>query len=287
MSPNLRGSLYMAAAMAAFSVEDSFFKHATQSIPTSQALMMFGGLGLAVFALLSRRRSEPVWHPQLLSTALILRSICELCGRLFFALALALTPLTSASAILQAAPLVVVVGAVVFFGERVGWRRWLAIAMGFAGVLLIIRPTPALFDPTSVFAVLATLGFAGRDLATRASPATMSTEQLGSLGFAILTLAGVILSLVMGEQPVMPPLPTVAAIMAATSAGVLAYSALTKAMRTGDISAVTPFRYTRQLFALILGFAIFGEWPDLLTWVGIGVIILSGVYTARAGRQDR
>ncbi|NVO24515.1 DMT family transporter [Donghicola sp. B5-SW-15] len=277
----------MAAAMAAFSVEDSFFKHATQSIPTSQALMMFGGLGLAVFALLSRRRSEPVWHPQLLSTALILRSICELCGRLFFALALALTPLTSASAILQAAPLVVVVGAVVFFGERVGWRRWLAIAMGFAGVLLIIRPTPALFDPTSVFAVLATLGFAGRDLATRASPATMSTEQLGSLGFAILTLAGVILSLVMGEQPVMPPLPTVAAIMAATSAGVLAYSALTKAMRTGDISAVTPFRYTRQLFALILGFAIFGEWPDLLTWVGIGVIILSGVYTARAGRQDR
>ncbi|WP_265575636.1 DMT family transporter [Donghicola mangrovi] len=287
MSPNLRGSLYMAAAMAAFSVEDSFFKHATQSIPTSQALMMFGGLGLAVFALLSRRRSEPVWHPQLLSTALILRSICELCGRLFFALALALTPLTSASAILQAAPLVVVVGAVVFFGERVGWRRWLAIAMGFAGVLLIIRPTPALFDPTSVFAVLATLGFAGRDLATRASPATMSTEQLGSLGFAILTLAGVILSLVMGEQPVMPPLPTVAAIMAATTAGVLAYSALTKAMRTGDISAVTPFRYTRQLFALILGFAIFGEWPDLLTWVGIGVIILSGVYTARAGRQDR
>ncbi|NVO28744.1 DMT family transporter [Donghicola sp. C2-DW-16] len=277
----------MAAAMAAFSVEDSFFKHATQSIPTSQALMMFGGLGLAVFALLSRRRSEPVWHPQLLSTALILRSICELCGRLFFALALALTPLTSASAILQAAPLVVVVGAVVFFGERVGWRRWLAIAMGFAGVLLIIRPTPALFDPTSVFAVLATLGFAGRDLATRASPATMSTEQLGSLGFAILTLAGVILSLVMGEQPVMPPLPTVAAIMAATTAGVLAYSALTKAMRTGDISAVTPFRYTRQLFALILGFAIFGEWPDLLTWVGIGVIILSGVYTARAGRQDR
>lgn len=277
----------MAAAMAAFSVEDSFFKHATQSIPTSQALMMFGGLGLAVFALLSRRRSEPVWHPQLLSTALILRSICELCGRLFFALALALTPLTSASAILQAAPLVVVVGAVVFFGERVGWRRWLAIAMGFAGVLLIIRPTPALFDPTSVFAVLATLGFAGRDLATRASPATMSTEQLGSLGFAILTLAGVILSLVMGEQPVIPPIQTVAAIMAATTAGVLAYSALTKAMRTGDISAVTPFRYTRQLFALILGFAIFGEWPDLLTWVGIGVIILSGVYTARAGRQDR
>lgn len=277
----------MAAAMAAFSVEDAFFKHATQSIPTSQALMMFGGLGLAVFALLSRRRREPIWHPQLLSTALILRSICELCGRLFFALALALTPLTSASAILQAAPLVVVVGAVVFFGERVGWRRWLAIAMGFAGVLLIIRPTPALFDPTSVFAVLATLGFAGRDLATRASPATMSTEQLGSLGFAILTLAGVILSLVMGEQPVIPPIQTVAAIMAATTAGVLAYSALTKAMRTGDISAVTPFRYTRQLFALILGFAIFGEWPDLLTWVGIGVIILSGVYTARAGRQDR
>lgn len=277
----------MAAAMAAFSVEDAFFKRATQDIPTSQALMMFGAMGLAVFALLSLRRKEPIWHPQLFSTALILRSVSELIGRLFFALALALTPLTSASAILQAAPLVVVIGAVVFFGERVGWRRWLAIGLGLVGVLLIIRPTPALFEPTSIFAVLATLGFAGRDLATRASPATMSTEQLGSLGFAILVIAGVLLSFILGESLTTPTLLSVGATMGATAAGVLAYSALTLAMRTGEISIVTPFRYTRQLFAIILGFAVFGEWPDLLTWAGIGVIILSGLYTARAGRQDR
>ncbi len=277
----------MAAAMGAFSVEDAFFKRATQDIPTSQALMMFGGMGLAVFALLSLRRKEPIWHPQLFSTALILRSISELIGRLFFALALALTPLTSASAILQAAPLVVVIGAVVFFGEKVGWRRWLAIGLGLVGVLLIIRPTPALFEPTSIFAVLATLGFAGRDLATRASPATMSTEQLGSLGFSILVIAGVLLSFILGEALTTPTLLSFGATMGATAAGVLAYSALTLAMRTGEISIVTPFRYTRQLFALILGFAVFGEWPDLLTWAGIGVIILSGLYTARAGRQDR
>lgn len=277
----------MAAAMGAFSVEDAFFKRATQDIPTSQALMMFGGMGLAVFALLSLRRKEPIWHPQLFSTALILRSVSELIGRLFFALALALTPLTSASAILQAAPLVVVIGAVVFFGERVGWRRWLAIGLGLVGVMMIIRPTPALFEPTSIFAVLATLGFAGRDLATRASPATMSTEQLGSLGFAILVIAGVLLSFIFGESLTTPTLLSVGATMGATAAGVLAYSALTLAMRTGEISIVTPFRYTRQLFAIILGFAVFGEWPDLLTWAGIGVIILSGLYTARAGRQDR
>ena len=277
----------MAAAMGAFSVEDAFFKRATQDIPTSQALMMFGLMGLAVFALLSLRRKEPIWHPQLFSTALILRSVSELIGRLFFALALALTPLTSASAILQAAPLVVVIGAVVFFGERVGWRRWLAIGLGLVGVLLIIRPTPALFEPNSIFAVLATLGFAGRDLATRASPATMSTEQLGSLGFAILVIAGVLLSFVLGESLATPTLLSVGATAGATVAGVLAYSALTLAMRTGEISIVTPFRYTRQLFAIILGFAVFGEWPDLLTWAGIGVIILSGLYTARAGRQDR
>lgn len=277
----------MAAAMGAFSVEDAFFKRATQDIPTSQALMMFGAMGLAVFALLSLRRKEPIWHPQLFSTALILRSVSELIGRLFFALALALTPLTSASAILQAAPLVVVIGAVVFFGERVSWRRWLAIGLGLVGVLMIIRPTPALFEPTSIFAVLATLGFAGRDLATRASPATMSTEQLGSLGFAILVIAGVLLSFILGESLTNPTLLSVGATMVATVAGVLAYSALTLAMRTGEISIVTPFRYTRQLFAIILGFAVFGEWPDLLTWAGIGVIILSGLYTARAGRQDR
>ncbi len=287
MTPNAKGSLYMAAAMGAFSVEDAFFKRATQDIPTSQALMMFGAMGLAVFVLLSLRRKEPIWHPQLFSAALILRSVSELVGRLSFALALALTPLTSASAILQAAPLVVVIGAVVFFGERVGWRRWLAIGLGLVGVLMIIRPTPALFEPNSIFAVLATLGFAGRDLATRASPATMSTEQLGSLGFAILVIAGVLLSFILGESLTTPTLRSVGATTGATVAGVLAYSALTLAMRTGEISIVTPFRYTRQLFAIILGFAVFGEWPDLLTWAGIGVIILSGLYTARAGRQDR
>ena len=287
MTQNRVGSLYMVASMGGFAVEDALFKVATQSIPTGQALTMFGLFGLIGFASLSLLKAERVLHPQILSRPLLLRSASELLGRLSFALALALMPLSSASAILQAAPFVVVVGAVVFFGEHVSWRRWLAIGFGFIGVLLIIRPTPALFDPVSIFAVLAMLGFSGRDLATRASPATMTTRQLGTLGFIVMTVAGVILWSVGGGTPTIPPPMTTLALLATAAAGILGYSFVTLAMRTGQISVVTPFRYSRQLFAIIFGFVLFGEWPDLLTWTGILIILLCGVYTARAGRIDR
>src|SRR5690606_22731429 len=114
-----------------------------------------------------RREGEKAIHPAVSSPLMLTRSACEVAGRLFFALALALTPLSSASAILQATPLVVTLGGVLFFKETVGWQRWLAIAVGFIGVVVIIRPGLDGFQPASIFAVLGTLGFAGRDLATR------------------------------------------------------------------------------------------------------------------------
>src|SRR5690606_27088537 len=160
----LRGALFMTLAMAAFAIEDMGIKAAARDIPLGQAVMMFGGSGLAIYALMARLRREPALHPAVTSPLMLLRSALEVSGRLFYALAIALTPLSSASAILQATPLVVALGAVVFFGETVGWRRWMAMAGGFAGVLMILRPGLDGFEPASIFAVLGTLGFAGRDL---------------------------------------------------------------------------------------------------------------------------
>jgi len=284
MMDNLRGSLWMVAAMAGFSVEDMFLKSAAASLPVGQILMIFGAGGMLGFALLAARRGERILHPAILSPAILIRCVFEVAGRLFYTLAIALTPLSSASAILQATPLVVVMGAAVIFGERVGWRRWTAIAVGFAGVLIILRPGLDGFTPLSLLAVLGMLGFAGRDLATRAAPPVLSNLQLGVYGFAMMVPSGAILLAVSGGAA-LPSALAAGQLAAATVIGVLAYYALTSAMRMGEVSVVTPFRYTRLVFALILGATVFGERPDAATLLGSAVIVASGIYTLLRSRR--
>ena len=275
----------MVLSMAAFAVEDVFFKAATASLPVGLALVFMGVVGVFLFAGLSWRAGEPVWHPAILTRPLLVRTAFELAGRLGYGLALALTPLSSASAILQAAPLVVTLGAVFVFGERVGWRRWSAIAVGFVGVLIILRPGLDAFEPASLFAVMGMVGFAARDLATRASPPAMSMAQLGSLGFAVLIVAGLVHVAWSGQAPVLPGAADAARLAVAACFGALAYGALTQAMRTGAIGAVAPFRYSRLIFAFLLAYLVFGERPDAATWIGAALILSSGLYTL--SRQAR
>ena len=284
MGDNLRGSLFMIAAMAGFAVEDMFLKAAAQHLPTGEVLMLFGIGGLPAFAALTRRNGQEIWSSAYLSRPILVRSGFEVTGRLFYTLAFVLTPLTFATAILQATPLVVVAGAALFLGERVGWRRWTAIGVGLAGVLLILRPGLEGFEPLSVLALLGMLGFAGRDLATRAAPPVLSNAQLGICGFAMLTLAGAILAAVEGGLH-LPDLPTTGLIAAATVFGVFAYNSLTIAMRTGEVGAVTPWRYTRLVFGIVLGATVFGERPDTLMIAGSVLVVGSGVFALLRARK--
>jgi drug/metabolite transporter (DMT)-like permease len=284
---DLRGSLFMVAAMAGFAVEDMLLKSAARELPVGQVLIVFGGLGMLAFAALVRHRGERVLHPAILSRPILIRAGFEVAGRLFYTLAIALTALSSASAILQAAPLVVVAGAAVVFGEKVGWRRWTAIAVGFVGVLVILRPGLEGFTALSLLAVLGTIGFAGRDLATRAAPKVLSNMQLGVYGFAMMVPAGAALLIFSGGAR-LPSAATSAALLGATAVGVAAYWALTVAMRTGEVAAVTPFRYTRLVFAVILGMFVFGERPDAATLIGSAIVVAAGVYTLiRSGHGRR
>ncbi len=281
---NTRGSIAMVLAMAAFSLEDMFIKAASSTVPVGEILMLFGLGGTLAFIVLTLNRRETILSRAILSPAILTRVMCEIAGRFGFTLAIALTPLSSASAILQATPLVVVAGAAIFFGERVGWSRWMAILIGFVGVLMIIRPGLESFEPASLFAVVGMLGFAGRDLATRAAPAELSNMQLGVYGFFILIPTGVVMQLFTGPA-VWPDLNSGLQIAGAMLFGVVAYYLLTVAMRAGQVSVVTPFRYTRLVFALILGVAIFNERPDAITLLGSVTIVGSGVYTFLRNRR--
>jgi drug/metabolite transporter (DMT)-like permease len=276
LTDNQRGAAFMTASMAGFAVEDVFVKAAAQTLPLGQVLLTIGLLGMVTFAAMAARMGEALLPPAFLSRPMLIRSAFEVTGRLFYGLAITLTALSTTSAILQATPLVVVAGAALVFGERVGWQRWLAVAVGFVGVLVILRPGGD-FSVLSLLAVVGLLGFAGRDLATRAAPKGLSNRQLGALGFAMLACAGAVLSVVNGGA-VMPDAPGLAYLAGGTVFGMLGYHALTYAMRTGDVSSVTPFRYTRLIFAMILAIALFGERPDAATWAGAALIVGSGIF---------
>lgn len=276
LTDNQRGALYMTASMAGFAVEDVFVKAAAKSLPLGQVLLTMGLAGMLVFAAMAKARGEALLPAAFLSRPMLIRSGFEVTGRLFYGLAITLTALSTTSAILQATPLVVVAGAALVFGERVSWQRWAAVLVGFAGVLVILRPG-ADFAALSLLAVVGLLGFAGRDLATRAAPKGLSNRQLGALGFAMFALAGAILLAISGEARVPDP-ATLAQLAAGAVFGTLGYHALTYAMRTGEVGAVTPFRYTRLVFAMVLAMALFGERPDLATWIGAALVVGSGVF---------
>jgi len=287
---NLRGSVLMVLAMAGFALEDMFIKRLADTMPVGQIIMAIGLGGAAIFAAICARRGRRLFTRDLLARPVLLRNTGEMAGTMCFVTAIALTPLSSASAILQATPLAVTLGAALFLGEPVGWRRWSAILVGFAGVLMVVRPGLAGFAPASLFAVGAVIGLALRDLATRAVPAAISSMQLSAYAFATLVPTGAIL-LAFGEGAVMPAAVQLRDLGLALGCGVAAYYAIVAAMRVGEVAVVTPFRYTRLVFALVIGVAVFAERPDAWTLAGAAVIVASGLYTlmreARLGRRRR
>lgn len=275
---NIRGITLMIAAMAGFALEDMFVKSASARLPVGQILMILGFFGALAFALMLRRHGQRLLSPAILCAPVLLRNLGELLAATGFVTAIALTPISSASAIIQATPLAVTLGAALFLGADVGWRRWSAIAAGMAGVLMIIRPGLAGFQPESLYAVLGVIGLALRDLSVRRIPKTVSSLQLSAYGFATLVpLGAVMLLLGKGPQPLDPLLSL--QLGGALIMGVAAYYAIVEASRLGDVAVVTPFRYSRLLFALVIGVLVFNERPDFWTLLGAAIIIGSGLYT--------
>ncbi|AXI44346.1 DMT family transporter [Sulfitobacter sp. SK011] len=284
---NIRGAVLMVLAMAGFALEDMFIKLLADAVSVGQILTMLGIGGSLAFGAIVVARGEALFARTMLSYPIVLRGLGDLIGALAFVSAIVLTPLSSASAILQATPLAVTLGAAVFLGEPVGWRRWSAIFVGLIGVLLIIRPGLDSFEVLSLLALLAVFALALRDLATRRTPASITTMQLSFLGFVVIIPAGILLMIFTGSQVVALNATEWIYISAALGIGLFAYYAIVAAMRVGDVGFVTPFRYIRLVFALVIGVTVFGESPDALTLIGAAIIVASGIYTILRERKVR
>ena len=268
----------MILAMAGFAFEDLFIKLLSTYFPISEVIIILGFTGTFIFFIIARLQNAPIIHKDLLNKHVIIRTICELLGAVFFVTAIALTPLSSATAILQIAPLLVTIGAVIFFKEKVGWRRWTAVFIGFIGVLLIVRPGFEGFMPASIFAILGSVFLAARDLATRAMQVKLPSVTIALYAFIAFGISGILI-IPFNSPMVLPTSNQIIYFIGASAFGVIAYYSLVISSRIGEMSVISPFRYSRIVFAMLLAIIILDENPDGLTLIGASIVVASGLYT--------
>jgi len=276
---HLRGAALMTVAMFGFAVEDALIKGLSGTIPPGQIIAVFGLGGVIAFSIWLKATGQPVFTAEQRAPKVLLRSGFEALGTAFFVSALALIELTLASAIIQATPLVVAMGAALFLGQTVGWRRWAAILVGFFGVMLIVKPGLAGFEPLVLLAVVGMMGLAARDLVTRSLNSPISGPHLSIAAFTVLVPTGLLLCAVWGQSLVWPNTREAGILVLCVFVGMAAYLAIIAATRAGDAAFISSFRYSRMLFALVIGAAFFSEVPDVWTLIGVAIVIAAGLFT--------
>jgi drug/metabolite transporter (DMT)-like permease len=275
---NTRAALMMVASMAFFAVEDLFLKRSAEAMPPGQVLALTGAAGACVFWALAAGQRQAVLSREALRGVPLWRTLAEAAAAMLYIVALAMAPLSMTSALLQASPLVVVAGAALFLGEKVGWRRWASILVGFAGVLVILEPWGAAFDPTGLLTVACVVALAARDLLTRTMPARIGTFQVATWAYLGLVPSGALLMAGMGQSFLWPTPWQWAGLAGALVSGLFGYYAVVAAMRLGEVSVVAPFRYTRLVFALAIAMVFLGERPSGTTLAGAALVVGSGLY---------
>jgi S-adenosylmethionine uptake transporter len=278
MQPNTRAALFMIASMAGFTLNDTCVKATGGDVPLTQLVTLRGILACGLIYLLAQRFGGGV-HFRLARSdwALIgLRCVGEVSATYFFLTALMHMPLANVTAVLQVLPLTVTLGAILFFGETVGWKRMVAIAFGFAGMLLIVRPGPDGFSIYSLYALGAVVCVTLRDLSTRRMSANVPSMTVTLISAASVCIAAAIASLGTAWTPIAAADAGLIVLAAAFVA--LAYMFSIFVMRVGDISFSAPFRYTGLVWALVLGWFVFGDWPSPLTLLGGAVVVVSGLF---------
>ncbi len=278
LSANARGAMLMSISMGAFCINDGFMKYNFETLPVAQTLFMRGfvasvillGLAWATGALAFRptkRELVPMFY----------RSIGEIMATGCFMVALSNMPIANATAVLQGAPLAVTMGAAIFMKEKVGWRRWAAIFVGFLGMLVMLRPGGADFDMYAIFAVISVIFLVFRDLGTRGMSARTPTLYASVVSALLIMFCAA--AIIPFEGWKMPDQRELFLAFCSGAFVIVGYITNVGSMRHGDVGAVSPFRYTVLLWALLIGYFAFDQVPDNMTILGATIVVAAGLYT--------
>lgn len=282
MSPNRRGIIAIVAGTAAFSANDTIVKLVARDFPLGEVLAVRGVMTTLLVGAILVSLGHFTRLPLAMNRLVLVRSGLEALAALSFTTALLHMRLADLSTIILISPLILTALAVLFFQESVGWRRWSAIAVGFAGALFIIKPTPTAFDAWALLGVFCACISAVRDLVTRRLDSGIPSIVVSFMSAVAVMLAGFVLGLWETWRP-----------LGARELGLLAASAaflaagnflVVLAFRGVDLAAVAPFRYSILLWASLLGYFAFGEIPDRWSALGGALIVGSGIYALHRER---
>lgn len=279
---NRRGIIFMLAAMSLFVINDVFMKLAREAYPAGQSIALRACfavvIGFAlVFAAREGDRLRLAFRPRVLQ-----RGVIEAFCALTFGWSLGLMPLANLTAINMASPLLIVALAVLLGMERVGWRRVVALAIGFVGVLFIVRPGAESFNAAAIVAVISAILVAGRDLTTR----TIGDDVPSTVVSLTTTILVGIVAVTYGFTEEWLPIWRVETVYVALAAVLVTAGTffIIGAFRRTDVGVISQYRYAIVVFATVLGYAVWGDVPDLYAVFGVTLIVGSGLYTMHRQR---
>jgi drug/metabolite transporter (DMT)-like permease len=272
-----RGIMAMVAATAIFCCGDALMKLAATELPTSET-MFVRSLTASILVTGYAWATGAFAHVnRVLSGAMGLRAGGDVTASLLFQAALGRMHFADIMAVLQIAPLTLTAGSALFLGEKVGWRRWSAVAIGLLGALLIVKPGTSAFNWWAIIAIVSVLFAAVRDISTRRIDPLLPTPLILCFSAIAVTIASLCGALF--ESWTVPRTLPFLGLMLAGVCSMLGQLCVITAVRVAEISVVAPFRYAGIIWALVLGFLIWGHIPDAVAMVGIIAVTAAGVYT--------
>ncbi len=279
---NPRAIVAIIASMALFVGNDAIMKFVSGSVPLVQAIFIRGTLVTLLLVAVAGAQGKLGYLHTLANRDVLVRGLLEAAGSYTYLVSLMYIPLAIALGINMAVPLVALPFAVLLLNEQVGWRRWSALAVGFAGVLLMVQPGPGGVDWWVMVALAGTVILALRDVTTRRIPVAIPSILVTAFCGAVLTLSSVAILFYQGWHAIsLGQLAGLAAAAVMVGGGM---HLLVVGTRIGEVSAIAGFRYTALLWGVALGYAIWGELPGPVAWAGIALIVGSGLYAAHRER---
>jgi drug/metabolite transporter (DMT)-like permease len=282
---NYRGILAMIGGSACFAANDTATKFAAQYLPVTEIVAVRAGFALVIALVVIAWRRELMAIASIRNPYLILRGCIEAFIGILVVYALSKMPIANFTAIILIQPFIMTAIGALWLKEQVGWRRWTAVVAGFAGMLLVMKPATADFELVSLVALLAALLSLTRDLLVRKIHAQVPTT--------VITFSTALFALPLGlmgaaVQPwEMPDAISLLAIVISAVFLFVAFILTVLAFRGTDVSAVSPFRYSIIVFAFVFGVVVFGEIPDFVSLIGIGMIVAAGLYMLHRERIRR
>lgn len=276
------------AAMASFATSDTLMKMATETLPVPEVLVVRSLFALALLVVVLRRAGELQLRPVVQHPQIFWRTTCEVILVLTWLYGLKFVSVGEATAVLQTVPIFLTAWAALVRKEPVGAGGWLAILAGFGGILLIVKPSVSGVDLPMLLLLAAAMAAAGRDLITRSIPPNISSTTITFISTVAGGVSGALLAL--NDDWRAPDLREYTIIIAAALMVTLGQFFIIRAYRVADIAVLSPFRYVSVPLTLIASFAIWGYVPDLLSWAGILIVVLAGLYTIaprEAAKQQR